>query len=71
MSNKVYDRTKYALLVVVPAVITLIVGLGSLYNFETDLIVGTITLIATFLGQLLKISSDNYKKVDETNESKR
>ena len=57
MSNKVYDRTKYALLVVVPAVITLIVG--------------TITLIATFLGQLLKISSDNYKKVDETNESKR
>lgn len=71
MSNKVYDRTKYALLVVVPAVITLIVGLGALYNFETDLIVGTITLIATFLGQLLKISSDNYKKVDETNESKR
>lgn len=71
MSNKVYDRTKYALLVVVPAVITLIVGLGALYNFETDLIVGTITLIATFLGQLLKISSDNYKKVDEINESKR
>lgn len=71
MSNKVYDRTKYALLVVVPAVITLIVGLGALYNFDTDLIVGTITLIATFLGQLLKISSDNYKKEDETNESKR
>lgn len=71
MSNKVYDRTKYALLVVVPAVITLIVGLGALYNFETDLIVGTITLIATFLGQLLKISSDNYKKVDEKDESKR
>ncbi len=71
MSNKVYDRAKYALLVVVPAIITLIVGLGALYNFDTDLIVGTITLIATFLGQLLKISSDNYKKVDETNESKR
>lgn len=71
MSNKVYDRTKYALLVVVPAIITLIVGLGALYNFDTDLIVGTITLIATFLGQLLKISSDNYKKEDETNESKR
>lgn len=71
MSNKVYDRTKYALLVVVPAFISLIVGLGALYNFETDLIVGTITLIATFLGQLLKISSDNYKKEDETNESKR
>ena len=71
MSNKVYDRTKYALLVVVPAVITLIVGLGALYNFDTDLIVGTITLIATFLGQLLKISSDNYKKEYETNESKR
>ena len=71
MSNKVYDRTKYALLVVVPAVITLIVGLGALYNFETDLIVGTITLISAFVGQLLKISSDNYKKEDETNESKR
>lgn len=71
MSNKVYDRTKYALLVVVPAFISLIVGLGALYNFETDLIVGTITLIATFLGQLLKISSDNYKKVDEKDESKR
>ena len=70
-SNSVYDRTKYALLVVVPAIITLIVGLGALYNFDTDLIVGTITLVATFLGQLLKISSDNYKKEDETNESKR
>lgn len=68
MSNKVYDRTKYALLVVIPAIITLIVGLGALYNFETDLIVGTITLLSAFLGQLLKISSDNYKKEDETNE---
>jgi len=60
MSNKVYDIMKYALLVVVPAIVTLIVGLGALYGFETDLIVGTITLIATFLGTCLKISSDNY-----------
>lgn len=62
MTNKVYDILKYILLIVVPAVIALIEGLGLLYHFDTTLIIGTISLIATFLGSILKISSDNYSK---------
>ena len=42
--------------------IALITGLGELYNFDTTIIVGTITLIATFLGALLGVSNYNYKK---------
>ena len=62
LSNKAYDIMKYILLIVVPAVITLIIGLGKLYGFETELIVGTIALVSTFLGSCLKISTDNYNK---------
>ena len=61
MSNKFYDIMKYLLLIFVPALLVLIEGLGILYNFDTKLIIGTISLVATFLGTCLKISSDNYK----------
>ena len=61
MSNKFYDIMKYLLLIFVPALLVLIEGLGILYQFDTKLIIGTISLVATFLGTCLKISSDNYK----------
>ena len=62
MSNKLYDILKWSLLVGVAPTITLITGLGELYNFDTALIIGTISLIATFLGTITGISNINYKK---------
>ena len=66
MSNKVYDALKWILLVAVAPTIALITGLGELYGFDTTLIVGTISLVATFLGALLGVSNVKYnKRVDK------
>lgn len=62
MNNKVYDVLKWSLMIFVPAVITLIGTLGKIYNFDTEIIVLTISAIATFLGAITGISNYNYKK---------
>lgn len=62
LNNKVYDILKWILLVGVAPTIALITGLGELYNFDTTLIIGTISLIATFLGAITGISNYNYNK---------
>ena len=62
MSNKVYDVLKWILMVAIAPTISLITGLGELYGFDTTLIVGTISLVATFLGALMGISNSKYKK---------
>lgn len=62
LNNKLFTILKWILATAVPPTITLIIGLGELYNFDTTIIVGTITLIATFLGALLGVSNYNYKK---------
>lgn len=60
MPNWAYDKAKWALITGVPALIALITGLGALYGFDPSLITGTISLVATFFGALLGISSLNY-----------
>lgn len=65
MNNKVYDILKWSLMIFVPALITLIGTLGKIYNFDTEIIVLTISAIATFLGAITGISNYNYKKGDE------
>lgn len=62
MSNKLYDIIKWTLLVGYPPTVALITGLGELYNFDTTLIIGTISLFATFIGAVTGISNINYKK---------
>ena len=63
MSNKVYDVLKYIAQIVLPAVGALYFGLAKIWNFPYGTeIVGTISLVDTFLGALLKISTDNYNK---------
>lgn len=69
MSNKVYDTVKWILLVAVAPTIALITGLGELYGFDTTVIVGTISLLATFFGALLGVSNVNYKKRVDCNEN--
>ena len=62
LKDKLYTTLKWILAVAVAPTIALITGLGELYNFDTTLIVGTISLIATFLGALIGVSNYNYKK---------
>ena len=69
MNNKLYDILKWILLVAVAPTIALITGLGELYGFDTTLIVGTISLVATFLGALLGVSNVKYNKRVDTNEN--
>lgn len=63
MKNKTYDILKFITMVVLPATATLYVALSDLWHlpYVTE-ISGTITAIATFLGSILMISSNNYKK---------
>ena len=61
MSNRTYDILKYIAQVVLPALGTLYFALASIWGFPYgEQIVGTITAIDTFMGVLLKISSDKY-----------
>jgi hypothetical protein len=68
MNNKLYDILKWTLLVGVAPTIALITGLGELYNFDTTLVIGTISLVATFLGAITGISNVNYNKKITTEE---
>lgn len=62
-SNGLYDKLKFLALVLLPALATLWFGIGSLWNLtHTTEIVGTITLIDTFLGVILQQSTKNYYK---------
>lgn len=65
LNNKIYDILKWTLIIFVPALITLIGTLGQIYKFDTEIIVLTISAIATFLGAITGISSYNYKKDGE------
>lgn len=62
LPDAVYNKLKWILCVVYPAVVTLIAGAGALYGFDATLIVGTISLIATFVGAIFGISIVTYNK---------
>lgn len=62
LNDKIYNVLKWALIIFVPALLTLIGTLGQIYNFDTEKIVLTITAISTFLGVITGISNYNYKK---------
>lgn len=62
-NSKIYDALKWGVLVLTDALITLITTLGVLYNFDSAIIVGTIAAISTFIGALIGVSSNAYKKV--------
>lgn len=65
LGNKFFTDLKWILATAVAPTIALITGLGKLYDFDTTIIVGTITLVATFLGALLGVSNYNYQKKEE------
>ena len=63
MSNKLYDTLKWIALILLPALGTLYFGLCEIWGFPYGKeVVGTITVIDTFLGALLGISTARYRK---------
>lgn len=63
LSNKVYDILKWVAQIVLPALGTLYFGLSRIWGLPYgEEIVGTITVVDTFLGALLGISTANYRK---------
>lgn len=63
--NLIYDILKYIALIALPALGALYFGLSGIWGFPYgEEVVGTITLIDTFLGALLGISSVAYKKLN-------
>ena len=64
MHNKIYNILKYGIWIFIPALISLIGGLGQIYNFDTEQIVLTISLFTTFLGTITGISNIKYNKVE-------
>ena len=66
MSNKVYDVLKYVAQIVLPALGALYFALAKIWNFPYGTeVVGTIAAVDTFLGALLKISTDQYNKENQ------
>jgi hypothetical protein len=62
LSNKQYDILKWIALVLLPAIGTLYFGLAQIWGFPYgEQIVGTITVVDTFLGVILGISNAQYK----------
>lgn len=69
LNDKVYNVLKIVLGTCVAPVITLIVTLGELYGFDTSIVVGTISAIATCLGAIFGISVYNYSKTSDADTS--
>lgn len=64
--NKWYDLSKFLVTIFMPALITLLTGLGVLFNWtDTELITGAIALFMTFFASILQISSIKYHNEKE------
>lgn len=61
-SNKTYDFLKWMCLIAVPAVITLISTLGTIYGKDMTTVTATIGAVATFVGALIGVSNSAYKQ---------
>ena len=62
-NDKLYKILKFTAQVTLPAVGTLYFTLSQIWGLPYgEEIVGTITAIDTFLGAILKVSSENYKR---------
>lgn len=62
LSNKIYNILKWLVMIVSPALCTMITTIAMLWgwNIPTEAIVGTITAITTFIGVIIGISTINY-----------
>lgn len=73
LNNTVYDFAKETATVYLPAIAALYVGLATLWGLPNPTAVaGTIALVITFLGAVLKISTASYNngKLDNPDNTK-
>ena len=71
MSNRTYDILKYIALKVLPALATLVLAVGAIWDIPYyEGIAGTITAVDAFLGAILGVSSNKYQTMNmkEANE---
>lgn len=67
LSNEHYDILKWIAQILLPAIGTLYYGLAGIWNLPyAQEIVGSLTVIDTFIGVLLGISTSNYNKGGST-----
>ncbi|HUM83642.1 MAG TPA: phage holin [Lachnospiraceae bacterium] len=67
MSNKTYDTLKWIAQVLIPALSTLYVALGTIWGWPyLEAVAGSLAAIDTFMGVLLGVSSINYQKTNNT-----
>lgn len=65
MENKTYDKLKFITQIILPALGTLYFALAQIWRLPlSEEVVGTITVVITFLGTILQISSSNYNKTN-------
>lgn len=70
MSNKIYNVLKWIAMIVLPALATLYLGLSNVWGLPYgEEVSTTITLVNTFLGTVLMISTNQYNKRVDTNEN--
>lgn len=63
MSNSVYDVLKDIALIVLPALATLYAALAKIWSLPYEVAIpATIMAVDTFLGAILKISTNQYNK---------
>lgn len=66
LSNTWYDRLKWVVLVLLPAVGALYFSLAGWWGFpKVEEVVGTLAVVATFLGSLIGVSTLQYNKTQE------
>ena len=66
MKNRTYDFLKWIAQIALPALGALYFGISQIWGLPYgEQIVGTITVVDTFLGAILGISNAQYKKLQE------
>lgn len=70
MTNRLYDILKWISVIVVPALVLLINTLGQIWGWQhTTEISATVSAIGVFIGAVIQISSNKYKKSQDTEET--
>jgi hypothetical protein len=66
LSNDMYDKLKWIAQLLLPALATLYFALAGIWGLPFgEQVVGTLTALDTFLGVILGISTNQYKKENE------
>ena len=61
-TDETYDRLKFWAQILLPAIGTAYFGLAQVWDLPWgEQVVGTVTVLDTFLGAILKVSSKNYE----------